>query len=74
MFEGHSDIVRSLAITNDNKLIISGARDNTVRIWNIVEKRLEAILQGHLDSVRTVAVSNDNKFAVSGARDKTIRV
>ena len=47
--EGHTDLVNSVAITSDNKYIVSGGYDNTVRIWNLQDKTQEAVLQGHTD-------------------------
>jgi WD40 repeat protein len=31
---GHSDWVRSVAYSQDGKLIVSGSHDRTVRIWD----------------------------------------
>ena len=58
--------VRSVAITSDNKYIVSGGMDKTVRIWNLQDKTQEAVLQGHTDSVKSVAITSDNKYIVSG--------
>ena len=41
--------VNSVAITSDNKYIVSGGDDKTVRIWNLQDKTQEAVLQGHTD-------------------------
>ena len=51
VFQGHTDSVNSVAITSDNKYIVSGGNDNTVRIWNLQDKKQEAVLQGHTDNV-----------------------
>ena len=32
---GHTDCVRSVAISPDNKKIVSGSSDNTIRIWDL---------------------------------------
>jgi WD40 repeat protein len=32
---GHSDIVWSVAISSDNKFIVSGSFDKTIRVWEI---------------------------------------
>ena len=61
-------------MTNDYKYIISGSSDYTIRIWNLLEHRQEAVLQGHAGSVLTVAVTSDNKYILSGSNDKTIRI
>ena len=70
-----------MAVTSDSKYIISGSGDpfdddseNTIRIWNLLEKRQEAVLEGHTSAVQTVAVISDNKYIISGSRDKTIRI
>ena len=73
-YEGHISGVSSVAITSDNKYIVSGGSDNTVRIWNLQNKTQEAVLEGHTGSVSSVAITSDNKYIVSGGYDKTIRI
>ena len=62
--------VYSVAITCDNKFIVSGSLDSTIRVWNLQERCQEAVLEGHTNSVNSVAITNDTKFIVSGSRDK----
>ena len=64
----------SVAIASDNKYIVSGGEDRTVRIWNLQDKIQEAVFQGHTDSVKSVAISSDKKYIVSGGCDKTVRI
>ena len=51
LIEGHINWVKSVAITSDNKYAVSGSFDKTVRIWNLQEKRQEAVLEGHTSHV-----------------------
>ena len=44
-------MISSVAITSDNKYIVSGGDDKTVRIWNLQDKTQEAVLQGHTSRV-----------------------
>ena len=74
VLRGHLGGVNSVAVTSDNKYVISGSLDNTIRIWNLLEKRQETILQGDLNEVNIVAVTSDKKYIVSGSDDKTIRI
>ena len=66
--------VRSLVITKDDKYIISGSNDSTVRVWNFLKKTEETAFIGHNSSVNCVAVTNDNKFVVSGSDDESVRI
>ena len=51
LLQGHTSPVRCVAVTSDNKNVISSSYDNTIRIWNLLEKIQEAVLEGHTDSV-----------------------
>ena len=44
---GHLNSVNSLALTGDQKFIVSGSEDNTISVWEFQEKTFEAVLQGH---------------------------
>ena len=72
--EGHTSHILCVAITSDNKYLVSGSWDKTVRILNFQDKRQEAILQGHTGYVWSVAITSDNKYIVSGSADQTVRV
>ena len=54
IFQGHKDYVRALAITSDNKYIISGSNDKSVRIWNIEVKKEEAFHKDHTGYVSSI--------------------
>ena len=72
--EGHTDYVTCVIVTKDNKYIISGSDDRTIRIWNLLEQRQEGVLEGHFAEVLSVAVTSDNKYVISGSDDNTIRI
>ena len=69
-----TECVFCIAVTSDNKYIVSGLTDRTIRLWDIKDKRQECVLQGHSDSVRRIAVTKDNKYIVSASFDKTVRI
>ena len=58
---GHNNFVRSVAISPDNKKIVSGAFFNTIKIWDLESGELINTLEGHIDPVESVAISLDNK-------------
>uniref|UniRef100_A0A8C3U3K4 Neurobeachin-like protein 2 n=1 Tax=Catharus ustulatus TaxID=91951 RepID=A0A8C3U3K4_CATUS len=80
----HMDIVTCLAIDHCGIHLISGSRDTTCMIWQIVQqvglvpvglapKPLQ-ILYGHTDEVSSVGISTELDMAVSGSRDGTVIV
>ncbi|RMC18484.1 hypothetical protein DUI87_04373 [Hirundo rustica rustica] len=79
----HMDIVTCLAIDHCGIHLISGSRDTTCIIWQIVQqggvpvglapKPLQ-ILYGHTDEVSSVGISTELDMAVSGSRDGTVIV
>lgn len=71
---GHSHIVRSLALSADGKLLISGSWDQTIKLWHLETGKLIRTLKGHTDQVCTIALSPDEQIIASGSADKTIKL
>ena len=63
-----------MSVSADGRFIVSGLGDNTIKVWNIQERREECTFTGHTSYVLSVAVSADGRFIVSGSEDKTIKV
>ena len=79
MLPGHDDWVYAVAIgrAGDRDVIVSGAADRTVRVWDAVTGDLAgAPLAGHDGPVYAVAIgrAGDRDVIVSGAADGTVRV
>ncbi|NMG07847.1 WD40 repeat domain-containing protein [Brasilonema sp. UFV-L1] len=73
-FTGHSHIVRSLAVSTDGKLLVSGSRDKTIKIWHLENGELLRTLNGHRDGVYAIGLSPDGQIIASGSADKTIKL
>jgi parallel beta-helix repeat protein len=73
-FTEHKDMVETVAVTPDGKYVVSGSRDNTVRLWELATGQEVRRFMGHADWVSSVAVTPDGKYVVSGSKDKTARV
>jgi F-box and WD-40 domain protein CDC4 len=69
---GHSSTVRCVRVLHHRPIAVSGARDGTVRVWDIRRGRALRVLHGHQDSVRALDVCGSR--AVSGSYDATCRV
>ena len=44
---GHSGEVRSIAISPDNKFLLSGSDDKTIKLWNLATGREIRTFKGH---------------------------
>ena len=73
-FQGHSNSVNSLAFSPDGKILVTGSRDNTIKLWDVGTGREIYTLQGHSNWVNSVAFSPDGKILASGSDDKTIKL
>ena len=72
--QGHVCDINSVAMSSDNRYIVTASSDWTIIVWDIEKKKQVAVLLGHVGSVKNVLITNDNKFIVSTSEDKTIRV
>jgi serine/threonine protein kinase len=68
LLAGHKkdEEITSVALSARGKLAVSGSRDRTVRLWDLDNRKLRALLGEHTDHVSCVALSPDGRFALSG--------
>jgi WD40 repeat protein len=71
---GHQAEVSAVAFTPDGKLLASGSKDKTIKVWDVGSGKLRHTLTGHARSVDCVAFSLDGKMLASGAEDKKIKL
>lgn len=71
---GHSDIIDTMALTDDHRYALSGSRDKTVRLWDLRRGQAAAVFTGHQHSIEAVALSPDQKYVLSGSRDQTMKL
>ena len=64
----------SLAISSDNKHIISGNSNGIIKLWDLQTGEYLKTLGQHNDSIQSLAISSDNKYIVFKSIDKTIRI
>ena len=58
----------------DSRLLASGSKDTTLKVWDVATGKMKEDLIGHQDEVYAVDWSPDGGRVGSGGRDKTVRV
>ena len=75
-FRGHAEDISRFAYSPDGRLVASGSRDKTVRIWDAKSAEVLAVLDDHTDRIIGVNFSADSRYLASASsnNDGTIRV
>ena len=73
-FGGHTDDVRSVAVSPDGTRLVSGGDDKTVKLWDVAAGQALRTFEGHSYGVRAVGISRDGAHIVSGGTDGTVKV
>ena len=71
---GHTDFINSVAISSDNKTVVTGSDDGTAKIWDINSGQGLHTLTGHTKFINSVAISSDNTTVVTGSDDTTVKI
>ena len=64
--------VKSLAITPDDKFVLTGEKNGNIRVWEINTGKKIEVFRAHKDVVNTIAISNSGKYAVSGSNNARV--
>ena len=71
---GHSNVIRSINFSKDDKLLVSVGEDNLINLWNVLTGDLIATFTENNGKELTSALfSPDNKYLITGSQDKTIK-
>jgi len=72
VLQGHSSWVSALALMPDGRLA-SGAKDGTIKLWNLATREAKVTLEGHSTRVSALAPMPDGRLA-SASEDGTIKL
>ncbi|MEA3211259.1 MAG: hypothetical protein QOE70_4316 [Chthoniobacter sp.] len=68
---GHSGNIKSIAVSRDGQLAVTGSEDKTAILWDLARRAELRRFSGHQMSVESVAISADGRWVVTGSKDRT---
>lgn len=73
---GHKDEVTCISWNYNNKKLVSGSIDMTLKIWDLNKENVQFTLEGHKSSIRAVKWNNNQKHSqiISSSRDNTVKL
>ncbi|MCB2220690.1 MAG: WD40 repeat domain-containing protein [Bacteroidetes bacterium] len=70
----HSNVIRSIAFSNNDQYMASAGEDNLVNLWNIqTGKLIVSFSENNEKELTAVIFTPDQKYLISGSQDKTIK-
>jgi WD40 repeat protein len=70
--EGHTVAVFKLVFSGDGTWLYSASGDQTIRIWDVRERRCLTVLRGSSDEINSLALSPDGATLASACKDGVI--
>jgi WD40 repeat protein len=70
----HTEAINSVAISPNDKYILTGSADGTAKLWMLDTGELIRTITGHKGEVTVVVFSPDGKYILTGSQDKTVKV
>jgi WD40 repeat protein len=73
--EGHTDTITTMAFSKDGRILATGSRDRSIRIWDGTSGTFSRIvLRSHTGAISALEFSVDGRRMVSAGLDRTIRL
>jgi WD domain, G-beta repeat len=75
-FNGHTEEIKSVALSHDGRYAASGSRDQTVRVYDLSAKETKEthLIRGHTKEVWAVAFHPNHRQLFSASWDATVRL
>ncbi|MFN7140642.1 MAG: c-type cytochrome domain-containing protein [Limisphaerales bacterium] len=73
-YEGHRDILYSVAISPEGKILATGSYDQNIILWNTETGAQITKLTGHNGAVFGLAFRPDGKILASASADRTVKL
>jgi len=71
---GHTAPVKTISFSPDGKIIATGSKDRTIKLWDTSNGNLISTCIGHKEEINLIAFSPDGKSIASTSADWKIRI
>jgi serine/threonine protein kinase len=72
-FREHTGWVRTVVMAADGRTALSGGDDETLRHWDLIERKCLTVFQGHTGAVMCAAMAKSGRRALSAGWDGSMR-
>ncbi|KAJ1655248.1 hypothetical protein IWQ61_004964 [Dispira simplex] len=73
-YRGHKDVVLAVRLDPVRRLMFSGSRDGTIKVWNLDNHRCVKTLKGHTAAVACLDYDSRTRVLVTGSWDGTVQI
>ena len=73
-FEGHTETISSLQLSQDGKRLLTASWDGSIRLWDIATGLMERKFTGTQGAVHAAIFNLSEKFIFTAGADRTIRM
>ncbi|KAJ1957662.1 hypothetical protein IWQ62_005042 [Dispira parvispora] len=73
-YRGHKDVVLTVRLDPVRRLMFSGSRDGTIKVWNLDNHRCVKTLKGHTAAVACLDYDSQTRVLVTGSWDGTVQI
>jgi WD40 repeat protein len=72
--KAHDGGLLCVAVSPDDRFLVTGDRQGTVKVWDLATRELITTLAGHTDEVQRVTFSPDGHTMATCSKDQTVRL
>lgn len=72
-FEGHTETISSLQVSQDGKKLLTASWDGTIRLWDVSTGLADKKFVGHVGAVHTAIFCNQERNMFTAGADRVIR-
>lgn len=73
-FEGHTETISSLQLSQDGKRLLTASWDGSIRLWDIATGLMERKFTGTRGAVHAAIFNPSEKFIFTAGADRTVRM